>query len=249
MKKAFLAFLVLFSFSLSLYAQAESVAKEVLTAYKNKDAELLRKNASGIMKMAISPSFFSDPSVKENMKSVENWNGKIKEIRYGSENMMGQKIMLACAYYADVPGKDEMYVVFLSSTDNKTWVMFANGIDTINKTEFEALNKGLSTAEAKPARIFNIEMANGDVFEKVSMEKMISCFDKLDDDNFFVIMSCGDDFIQAAVSDDGFYLEYNENGIQYASSGVIPKNQTIDLFKKYYDGDADWNKNVNWEKY
>ncbi|HRW63406.1 MAG TPA: hypothetical protein P5132_07955 [Bacteroidales bacterium] len=252
MKKLTFTFIILFAINLTLSSQVDKIAKEILTAYKNKDVELLKKNASGIIKMTITPSYFEDPSIKENMKLVDGWNGEIKEIRYEEGDVMGRKVIMAYAYFADIPGTEEISIVFLSSTDKKNWVMFANGIDKVEKSKFEALSKDLSTNEAKSekkaSKHCNIEMANGEIYENVTMEKMVSCFDTLDDDNFFITMTCKDDFIQAAVSDNGFVVEYNEKGIHYAATKVIPKNQTIELFKKYYESQPDWNASVSWEK-
>jgi len=252
MKKLTFTIIILFAINLTLSSQVDKTAKEILTAYKNKDAELLKKNASGIIKMTITPSYFEGPSVKEDMKLVEGWNGDIKEIRYEVGDVMGKKVIMAYAYFTDIPGTDAIGVVFLSSTESKNWVMFANGLDKVEKSKFEALSKDLSTNETKTekevSKNYKIEMANGEIYENVSLEKMVSCFDTLDDDNFFITMTCKDDFIQAAVSDDGFVVEYNEKGIHYAATKVIPKNQTIELFKKYYQNQSDWNASVSWEK-
>ena len=114
-------------FSLVACSQVENVAtdvaKEVLYAYKNKDVELLKKNASGIIKHAISPSYFEDKSVRDDAKAINEWDGTIKEVRYDTDNIMGKKMVLATAYYADA-GPDQIYAVMLSSLDNgKNWVL------------------------------------------------------------------------------------------------------------------------------
>jgi hypothetical protein len=252
MKKLFLLSIILFAFYISVFSQIENVAKEILTAYKNKDAELLKKNASGMLIMTISPAYFSDPSLKEDIISVENWNGEIKEIRYQVSDMMGKKIFMATAHYADIPGKTDIYAVLLSSTDGKKWIMFASGLGKLSKTEFDELSKEIpvpvAKTENKPAKVYSIEMANGDIFDKVSMEKMIECFNTLDEDNFFITMTCNDDFIQAAVSEKGFVVEYSEKGVRYVATDVVLKEQTINLFKKYYQDSDDWKNGVSWKK-
>ncbi len=252
MKKLFLLSIILFAFNISIFSQIENVAKEILTAYKNKDAELLKKNASGMLLMAISPAYFTDPSLKEDIQSVENWNGEIKEIRYQVNDMMGKKIYMATAHYADIPGKADIYAVLLSSTDGKKWIMFASGLGKLSKTEFDEMSKeipvSVAKTENKPSKIYSIEMANGDAFDKVSMEKMVECFSKLNDDNFFITMTCNDDFIQASYSDKGFAAEYSEKGVRFVATEVLSKEQTIALFKKYFQNTEDWKTGINWKK-
>jgi len=252
MKKMVLIIIILFSFSMFGYTQIEIAAKEILTAYKNKDAELLKKNASGMLIMAITPAYFNDASIKEDIKSVDNWNGEIKEIRYQVNDMMGKKIFMATAHYADIPGKTDIYAVLLSSTDGKKWVMFGSGLAKLSKAEFDEMSKEIPLAvtktENKPAKVFSIEMASGDTFDKVSMEKMIECFNNLNDENFFITMTCKDDFIQASYSDKGFAAEYSEKGVRYVATEVLSKEQTINLFKKYYQDKEDWKTGINWKK-
>jgi len=167
--------IVIFSlFTLVACSQAENtveeVAKEVLEAYKNKDVELLKKNASGIMKHAISKSYFEDKSVQKDAKAIDEWDGTIKEVRYEIENMMGKKMVLATAYYADAE-PDQIYAVLLSSLDNgKSWVFVGSGLGGLTKEEFEQLSKTIpvdeTKKESKTETNFSVELANGDNFEK-----------------------------------------------------------------------------------
>ena len=230
----------------------ENVAKEVLNAYKNKDVELLKKNASGILKYAISEGYFEDKSVKEDAKAVEGWDGTIKEVRYEIENMMGKKAVLATAHYADAEA-DQIHAVLLSSLDNgKNWVFVGSGLGTLKKAEFEQLSKTIpvdgAKKEVKTLSNFSVELANGDTFDKVSEEKMVECINSLNDDNFFIILNDKDDFIQAAFSDGNFVTEYKENGQQFAAEKVLTKEETIQLFKDYYQGKDNWKKEIVWKK-
>ncbi|PLX14573.1 MAG: hypothetical protein C0597_09770 [Marinilabiliales bacterium] len=81
MKKLILAALFL-GFTFTGFTQVEEIAKEVLQAYKDRDTEALKKHASGFFKYAISESYFSDKEIQEDLKFVDSWDGKIKEIRF-----------------------------------------------------------------------------------------------------------------------------------------------------------------------
>ena len=137
-------------FITSIFANVETIAKDVLTAYKNRDADNLRKNASGIMKNAINDSYFEDKNVQSFIETVDNWNGKFKEIHYNSGDMMGKKIYIASLYFADVPNdNNKIYTVVLSSLDKNEWVMFGSGIVAEKREEFENMNLSLSDDEEK----------------------------------------------------------------------------------------------------
>jgi len=250
MKKLLVSALLL-SFFLPVFAQVDNVATEVLKAYKDRDAEALKKHASGFFKYAISESYFEDDEIKSDLKYVDSWDGDLKEIRYATGDVMGKKVTLASVYYADNPdNKEEVCLVILSSTDKKNWVMFAGGLGTENKSEFEKLSLTLNESEEKAvkeqvAKNFNIEMANGDKFDKVNEEVIEKCISQVNDDNFFVILNSGDDYLQAAISDQGFIVQYSEGGNQFEAEEYLSKDQTIAIFNKYLKGE-DWKEGNNW---
>ena len=163
MKKATLILAVIaLMFSTNIFAQentstkVEKITREVLKAYKTQDVELLKKNASGIIKMSISKSYFEDKDVKEYIRVINDWDGKIRGIGYETQHIGPMTIYMATVYFADAP-KDYIYVVTLSRTDKgKQWVMFAKGLDKIKKEEFNSLDKSLSlnttNTNTKPKR-------------------------------------------------------------------------------------------------
>jgi len=256
--------------TITAFSQVENVAKEVLIAYKNKDVELLKKNASGVLKLVISKSYFEEKSIQEDAKAIDGWDGTIKEVRYEIENMLGRKTVLATAYYADA-GPDRIHAVLLSSLDNgKNWVFVGSGLGSLKKEEFEQLSKTIpadgakkkskadgtkkeskaagAKVESKTGANFSAELANGDTFDRISEAKMVECINSLDDDNFFITLSNKEDFIQAAFSDGDFVVEYKEDGQQFAAEKVLTKEETIQLFKDYYQGKDNWKKEIVWEK-
>ncbi len=244
--------------------KAEDIAKEVLKAYKTKDVELLKKNASGMLINAISKSYFEDKGIQNDLKVVENWDGNIKEVRYATDKMMGKKITMAMAHYADVSDKDEINVVLLSTMDNEKWVFIGTGLSEEKKEDFEKMSKTIAGGEAKAQekstkkkvarkkreseKKFDLEMFSGDSFKTVSQEKVIECFNTLNDDNFFVGLSSKDDWIQVAYSAKGYSFEGNEGGIHFASKDLLSKEKAIKFLNDYYTGNADWEKEAQWDK-
>ena len=136
------------SISFSAFGQVENVAKEVLEAYKTKNVELLKTHASGMMKMAISDSYFEDEGLQQDIAAAENWDGEFREIRYNSDNMMGNMVYLAALHFADVvENENDIYTVVLSSLDKENWVMFGSGIVAESKKEFKKMRLTLLASE------------------------------------------------------------------------------------------------------
>ncbi|RKX65116.1 hypothetical protein DRP44_07025 [candidate division TA06 bacterium] len=254
MKKLTLISVFLLLISTSLFAQNQLIdtAKEILKAYKTKDVALLKKHASGVLKYAITESYFDDDNVRENLKAVENWDGKIRGIGYKSGKMMGKEIKMAYVYFADVPNTDSIYEILLSNYNNQDWVMFGLGLDREKKSEFEKLNvtalSDTTSETAKTGKEFSIEMANGNTLNNITPEKITQCFNSLNDENFYIILNHNKDFLQAAYSDKGYTVEYKENGVQYSANDLLSKENAIALFNKYLNMDKNWNKDIKWEK-
>ena len=258
MKKiTILSTIVVLMMAMNLFAglpKAEDIAKEVLKAYKTKDVELLKKNASGMLINAISKSYFEDKGIQDDLKIVESWDGKIKEVRYATDKMMGKKITMAMAHYADASDAEKINVVLLSTMDNEKWVFFGSGLSEEKKKDFEKMSKTIADADKKAAakkksnKVFDLEMFSGDSFKKVSQEKVIECFNTLNDDNFFVGLSSKDDWIQVAYSAKGYSFEGSEGGIHFASKDLLSKKKAIKFLNDYYIGNADWEKEAQWDK-
>ncbi|MFO7810739.1 MAG: hypothetical protein R6V47_05145 [Candidatus Delongbacteria bacterium] len=243
----------------ALNAQVEKVAIEVLKAYKNQDVELLKKNASGILKPAINKNYFADKAIKKDMKALESWDGKIKEIRYDSENVMGNPVVVAVAHYSD-NSDEELNAVMLTTMDKKEWVFLGTGLEQISTDNFKKMSTSIpepaknGAKEAKAEKSsrskakMDIELASGDQFTNVNETKLVESFDSMDDDNFFMILSDGDDFVQAAYSDGNYIIEYSLGGVQYEAGEILPKKTALNVFKKYLLGETDWREGVKWVK-
>lgn len=258
MKKFVLTSVILAIFAAVAISQVETVASEVLKAYKDRDPELLKKNASGFVKMAISDSYFEDEQFKDDLKAVDSWDGALKEIRYKSDNLMGKKVNMAMVHFTSNPDvEDEIFVVTLSNIKKDNWVMFGSGIVSEKKSEFEkgrlslsGSKKQLKKAEAEKAlEKFSIEMANGDTHDKVDEKLIEEMIDSLDDDNFFIILNNGDDFLQAAYSDHEYSLQYKEKGEQFECEELLDKKQTVQMFKDYFKGNENWKNDNEWASF
>ncbi len=238
-------------FSTFTFAQVENVAKEVLEAYKNRNVELLKQYASGIMKMAISESYFEDKGIQDDLKAVDNWDGEFREIRYNSGDMMGKKVYIAAIHFADVPdNKNELYTVVLSSIDKQNWVMFGTGIVSEKKEKFYKMSLTIPVEREKDAteilRNMSLEMFDGDSYDKVSQKILVESFNTLSDDNFFISLTNKEDYIQVAYSDKGYSVDYSDANGHFMAKGFLEKEETLQLLIDYLHQKEDWNKNQTW---
>lgn len=238
------------SFFMPVFSQVEDITKEVLKAYQERDVELLKKHASGIFKYAISDSYFSDKSIQSDLKVIDQWDGKIRDVRYTTGDVMGSEITLASVYYADHPeNEDEICVVTLSTMDKTKWVMFAAGVATEEKAVYEEMSTSLEASEQastkEAPKNFSIEMANGDNLVKVKEEQIKKYLNELNEDNFFMILSKDEGFMQAAHSDQGLILQYSENGEMKEAEDYLTTEQAFDVMKRYFNG-KDWKEGNNW---
>jgi len=257
MKNLLFVSFALLSINFSTFAQVEDVAKEVLKAYKTKDVELLKKNASGMLLMAITDSYFEDRGLQEDIRAAENWDGKFREIRYNSGNMMGNMVYLASLYFADTKNSpDELYMVVLSSLDKEKWVMFGSGIVAVSKDEFNEMRLTLLPVEVKDTpkekvaikkvSSFSLEMYDGPGYKKVTQKQVEESFAILSDDNFFVSLANGDDWLQIAYSGKGYTVDYSDANGHFMLEDYLKKDTALKLLINYFNQIDGWRDSYTW---
>ncbi|MEE4196151.1 MAG: hypothetical protein V2I54_00775 [Bacteroidales bacterium] len=231
----------------------ETIAKEVIKAYKNQDAGLLKKHASGMMMYVINDSFFESDDGKPLVDIAQQWTGKIKEIRYSKGDVMGKEVLLASVYFSDNPNGN-LNVVILSSFDKSDWKAFALGITDISREEFEqgetslgspSADKSIETKTDVNREGYSIEMANGDMFENPSDKKIIEALQSLNDDNFFMILSGKDGFIQTSTSEQGFIVQYSDEDGMFEAEEYFSLDKLEEIFIAYVN-QQNWKKMATW---
>lgn len=255
MKKLFILLVLAIAFLpvSNLFAQgdAETVAKEVIKAYKTQDVDLLKKYMTGMMMYVINDEFFNSDDAKPLVKAAKNWNNKIKEIRYSKGDIMGKKVLLASAYFNDNENGN-LDVVILSSFEKSDWKAFAYGITDVSKEEYEQGSTEIPGDEVSEEDVvkddfsdFTIEMANGDKIEKPSKEKLVDLLKTLDDDNFFLILNGKNGFLQTSTSDNGFIVQYSENETMKEAEEYFNMDQLKEIFIVYLSN-GNWKEKANW---
>lgn len=121
-------------FAPSVSAQTVSdMAKDVLTAYKNKDLAAVKKYTAPMIAAAMDDKFFEDEEIKAAVEALQSWNGKVKEVRY-SKTKIG---VMAFAYYDDAD-KDVYRALDLINA-GYGWKQM--GVSTVKKKKFLSYDK------------------------------------------------------------------------------------------------------------
>jgi len=103
---------------------AAETAKEVLTAYKNKDLEGVKKYSAPFVASVMDETVFDEKDVK----ALQSWDGKVKEVRYFT-NEMG---LQASAYYDDKDKKTLRSLALINSGSG--WKQM--GVSAVSKKKF-----------------------------------------------------------------------------------------------------------------
>jgi len=225
----------------------EKVTKEIVKAYQSEDAALLKKYVAGFFAMAINDNFFESDDGAPLVEIANKWDGKIKEIRYVKGDVMGQKVILAKAWISDNPNGN-LNVVTLTSNEGNQWKAFALGINDFSRAEFEegsttALDE-VASVDVKDHSGFSIEMANGEIIENPTTEKLEESLKTLNDENFYLILNRDNGFLQTSTSDQGYIIQYSDQSGMYEAEEYFNHDRMIEIFVAYID-DLDWKELAN----
>ena len=226
---------------------AKDAATDIINACKNKDVNLYKKYLTGFMIYAVTDNFFESNDGKPLAEIAKSWDGKIKEIRYSKGDVMGKTVLLASVYFSD-NANGNLDVVILSSYEKSDWKAFAFGIADISKEEFE---QGLTEIPDESDEViidhskFSIEMANGDTFEKPSIDKLKELLKSLDDDNFFLILNSNTGFLQASTSEKGYIVQYSDDAGMFEAEAYFTFDMLTDIFEAYIRS-KNWKEKAVW---
>ncbi len=254
MKKIISLTAIFLAINLIGYSQAQkkprSIAKEILKAYKAKDAALLKKNLSGIMVHAVNEDYFDSDDAKELVEMAQTWDGNIREIRYSKGELMGKTVLIASAYFGDNPNGN-LNTVLLSSYESSDWKALGMGITDMSKEEFEegTLEIPGDKAEKEKGELsfedFSVEMANGEKYDNPDFDKLEDSLESLDEENFFLILNGPGGFLQTTSSEEGYIVQYSDDSGMYEAESYFSFDELVDIFEAYMKGD-DWKTMDTW---
>lgn len=118
--------------------------------------------------------------------------------------------------------------------------------DETGKNVEETMDKLMESSETVT---FELELASGDILDNPDAKAITKAIKNLDADNDFAILKHHDDYIQTAVTDDGFLVEYSDSEGHFASSETnLSADKVTTLFVLYLKEDPSWKEMIEWEK-
>ncbi|WP_319560668.1 hypothetical protein [Marispirochaeta sp.] len=95
----------------------------------------------------------------------------------------------------------------------------------------------------------NIETASGHTVQNVKAEELHEALAGLNEENNFLILTDGDDYIQCAISGSGsgFFAEYQDTSGHYGSDDGLSSETIEKLFTAYLSRSGEWRGLVSWE--
>jgi hypothetical protein len=101
----------------------------------------------------------------------------------------------------------------------------------------------------KSMNTFHMEMANGEKMSEVDKSDLRKALKELDEDNNFISLRKGATFVQAAVTDDGYLMEYRDNtGYFESEKADLSESEVKDIMYAFLEGKKDWKDEIEWQK-
>ena len=95
---------------------------------------------------------------------------------------------------------------------------------------------------------YEFEMANGETVETINPVSVTMALKSLDEDNDFAILSKGDSFVQAAVGEEGYVVEYKDDSGYFRSvEQSISYEKVVVMFLGFLSDDDSWKEITEWE--
>ena len=247
-------FLLVFAYSkTNAQGDPNKATKEIVKAYKEKNADLLKSYATGVLVNVINENFFESNDAMPLVDIAKEWDGEIREIRYAKGEMLGATVIIANVYISDNPSGN-LNSVMLTSYNSSSWKAFGLGITETSKDEFYVgsleIPKDMPKTKEKPMREkgnkeFSVEMADGSTYGNPTVEKLTASLRSIDEDNFFLILNSDNGFIQTTISDRGYIVQYNEGKGMFEAESYFTLDKVIEIFKVYLNK-GDWQALDGW---
>lgn len=95
---------------------------------------------------------------------------------------------------------------------------------------------------------YEFEMANGETVKNINPVSVTMALKNLDEDNNFAILSKGDSFVQAAVGEEGYVVEYRDDSGYFRSvEPSMSYEKVVVVFIGFLNNDDSWKEITEWE--
>lgn len=250
------------------YAQtAEEVGREILTAYKNRDIEGVKRHMPPVLAMTVNNKFFKDKAIRAEVVGLRRWDGKVREVRY-----FATKGGVTAAVYYDEDADPAKIRVFHLNKAGDTWKQALASFLVVEKDKFAAYGDKEPSAKAAaravapapaasqpaivqgtpqdaPNRGYTIEMADGTVVKDPTVAQLQKAFGALGEENFFITLNSPDGFMTASRAGAAYDVEYKDEQGQFAAIDEMNAEKAFDLFGAYMRREKAWKSRAKWRPF
>ncbi|KAF0126977.1 MAG: hypothetical protein FD189_742 [Elusimicrobia bacterium] len=242
---------------------AEEVGREILTAYKNRDLEGVKRHLPPVLAMTVDKTFFKDKAIKSEVVGLRRWDGKVREVRY-----FATKAGVTASVYYDEDADPAKVRTFNLNKAGNTWKQALGSFLVLEKEKFAAYEgkeppvraAARKTPAAAPAIVqgapqdspnkgYVIEMADGTVVKDPTVSQLQKAFEALGEENFFITLNAPDGFITASRSGAAYDIEYKDEQGQFAAIDEMSADQAMDLFSAYIKREKTWKAKAKWRPF
>ena len=143
----------------------------------------------------------------------------------------------------------------ISKEFEKSAKKIAENYEEIAKEMAEGIAEGTEEIAGEISEIYGgtdgdyeFEMANGETVKKINPVSVTMALKSLDEDNDFAILSKGDSFVQAAVGEEGYIVEYRDDSGYFRSvESGISYEKVVVVFLGFLNDSDSWKEITEWE--
>ncbi len=246
---------------------AEEVGREILTAYKKRDLEGVRRHMPSVLAMTVDKNFFKDKAIKSEVIGLRRWDGKVREVRY-----FATKAGVTASVYYDEDADPARIRVFHLNKAGDTWKQALASFLVVEKEKFSAYGEKEPSAKAAaravasqpaasqpaivqgapqdaPNKGYVIEMADGTVVKDPTVAQLQKAFGALGEENFFITLNSPDGFMTASRSGAAYDVEYKDEQGQFAAVDEMNAEKAFELFGAYMKRERAWKTRARWRPF
>lgn len=93
---------------------------------------------------------------------------------------------------------------------------------------------------------FSIEMANGENIDAPTINRLNTSLKTIDEDNFFLILKKENGFLQTAISEKGFIVQYSEGKGLFETTSYFTMEKLTEIFGAYLKAE-NWKAMGEWQ--
>ena len=99
------------------------------------------------------------------------------------------------------------------------------------------------------AGVFHLRDALDREQDNATLEKTAAALDTLSEENFFLVISRGNDFVQVMLDEEAYYVEYADDSGHFSAQESVPRDELMQLLQRFSRAEQDWQQGIDWAEW